>query len=135
MTIGEARKKGILDNDLTTFRDLRNSKDFSIQEAIDNQHLVATLDNSNSASPTEPTSNGKLHHVIFSCYHKLICIKSDLSLDTLSTSSVTRRPSRDKANFFTISLKAMRTQLYCIRIIYILQGPDTYLLKYIIYRV
>lgn len=45
LTIGEARKRGILDPNLTTFTDLRNSRQYSIQEAIDNQYLVATLDN------------------------------------------------------------------------------------------
>ena len=57
LTIGEARNKGILDADLSSFRDLRNDKVFSIQEAIDNKYLVATLDN--TKSPTEPPANGE----------------------------------------------------------------------------
>jgi len=48
MTIGEARAQGILDKDLTTFTDLKSGKIYSIQEAIDSNFLVATLDNSSS---------------------------------------------------------------------------------------
>mgnify|MGYP001796964146 FL=1 len=57
LTIGEARNKGILDADLSSFRDLRNDKVFSIQEAIDNKYLVATLDN--TKSPTDLPANGE----------------------------------------------------------------------------
>jgi len=48
--ISEARKKGILDANLTTFTDLRNNKIYSIQEAITSQFLVATLDHTTDAS-------------------------------------------------------------------------------------
>lgn len=48
MTIREARGLGILDDNLTTYTDLREKTTYSIQEAIDRQLLVATLDSSTS---------------------------------------------------------------------------------------
>lgn len=46
LTIREARNKGILDTNLTTYTDLKTNTIYSIQEAIDNHLLVASLDTS-----------------------------------------------------------------------------------------
>lgn len=47
VTIKEALKRGILDKDLSTYKDLMTGETYSIQEAIDNRLLVATLEDPN----------------------------------------------------------------------------------------
>jgi len=44
LTGKEAIRRGILDSDLSTYKDLRTGRCYTIQEAIDEGMLVATLD-------------------------------------------------------------------------------------------
>jgi len=48
VSIKDAIKRGILDSDLSTFRDLGTGKTYTIQEAIDAELLVATLEDPNN---------------------------------------------------------------------------------------
>ena len=74
MSIKEAIRRGILDADLSTYRCLKTRKSYTIQEAIDEGLLVATIDDPN-APKTEKSGKSIAMHFCSSvlCFVTMIC--------------------------------------------------------------
>ena len=74
MSIKEAIRRGIFDADLSTYRCLKTRKSYTIQEAIDEGLLVATIDDPN-APKTEKSGKSIDMHFCSSvlCFVTTIC--------------------------------------------------------------
>ena len=85
MSIKEAIRRGILDADLSTYRCLKTRKSYTIQEAIDEGLLVATIDDPNAPKTEKSGKSIAMHYFLSEYFKALLCFVTMICTFTVAT--------------------------------------------------
>lgn len=87
--IKEAMRRGILDSDLSTYKDLVTGKTYTIQEAIDSGLLIATLEDPSKPKDETGMSTNELQPVVFRAQNNVgtaprVSVRSTIKVSVIS---------------------------------------------------